>query len=68
MKKVKLLLQKLPEPYKTKALAQANEEFFNESLSPLRPIITRADALVNAFNWATSSEGYDYWLNVHKGL
>lgn len=58
MKTIKEHLQELPEPARTKALANMWWEDEDTRQEHAR------DALYQAFNWSKSPEGYKYWREV----
>lgn len=62
MKTIKEWLSELPEPYKTKALANASKAVLKEEEPDLN------QALRAAFIWETAPEGKVYWDNVTDAL
>lgn len=61
-KTVKDWLNTLKEPYKTKAL---NNTFKNEYYIKVQSLNT---ALLKAFDWEMSLEGYEYWKDLTQSL
>lgn len=61
-KTIKEWLEELPEPYRTEALANLFEK--NKSLVKS----TLADALIAAFGWKITPQGYDYWRDIFDKL
>lgn len=55
-------LKRLPEPYKKQALM--NTYIFGAEGLDIK-VLTIYDALMEAFNWCSTDEGFDYWDNVH---
>lgn len=62
MKTVEQWFNLLKQPYKKKALNNTPKEHLNTEDE------TFSDALMSAFDWSTSPEGTDYWVNVNKYL
>jgi len=55
-------LNTLPEPYRTQAFDNVNEE--NTSIE----VDNAAIALHTAFAWSRSPQGFDYWYDFHQTL
>lgn len=62
MKTIQQHLEKLKEPYKTKAIQNTHQ----------RTLETKADSLIEAikfaFLWENTLEGFNYWDNVHSEI
>lgn len=54
-------LAELPEPYRSQALANVNKGFENYT----HDITDLDSALLSAFYWEKTPEGYDYWAKVY---
>ena len=61
-KTVKQWLNTLKEPYKTKALNNLNKRVTNVKAINLNK------ALLQAFDWDMSLEGYEYWSDLASSL
>ncbi len=61
MKQAKQLLEKLPEPYRSQALENFDEEFFENNNEREKPMRTIGAALLCSFEWEHTKQGYDYW-------
>lgn len=61
-KTIKYWLNKLDEPYKTKAIQQTNKDILKEEVDSL--II----ALYKMFVWEDSQEGDEYWRDLVLSL
>lgn len=59
MSTVKSGLNVLPVNIKKRAVTNINKHTENVDTDKVL-------SLVNAFNWTTSKEGYEYWYAVHK--
>ena len=64
IKTIKQWLEELPEPYRTQAL-ENYQDFFYQDEEPINYI---SDAINWAFRWESSKEGYDYWFNFWEKL
>jgi len=58
--KAKKLLGELEEPYRTQALENFDSGYFQESISVLMKMV-KVNALLCAFDWRASKQGFDYW-------
>jgi hypothetical protein len=58
MKTIEQHLNELPEPYRTKALKYIEPETTQ----------TQSEALMDAFNWSDSKEGFHYWDKLYDRL
>lgn len=58
MKTIKQWLEELPEPYRTQAL----ENYENNKVQSL------SFALINAFEWYDTPEGIEYWADLNKKI
>lgn len=62
MKPIKEMLKELPEPARSRAMANC------APLMADRPIGNLPDALIVAFFWEPSPEGYAYWQGVFNDV
>jgi hypothetical protein len=63
MKTIREWLNELPEDVRDKAIANTSEELLKfEESEDLR------DALLAAFIWMPSNEGFDYWFKIYTLL
>lgn len=60
LKPISEWLKELPEPYRTQAIANCK--------NPNSTVISKDIALIRAFSFVYSPEGYDYWFNFLKSL
>jgi hypothetical protein len=60
MKTIKEWLETLPEPYRSKALSQANDRALKGECGTL------AEAISGSISWRGSFEGVEYWIDVHR--
>lgn len=61
-KKIKDWLKELKHPIKNKAITNLNTNIKNLEVESL------SSALLIAFNWKTSVEGFDYWDEIYENL
>jgi hypothetical protein len=64
MKTIREHLNDLPEPYRTEALANNRHQFnwdvvYEDDVS---------EAILGAFNWSDTPQGYEYWSKFHDTL
>ncbi len=64
MKTIREHLNDLPEPYRTEALANNK----NQSSWDKVKEDDISEALLGAFNWLDTPQGYDYWSNFYETL
>ena len=62
MKTIRFYLNQLPEPFRSQAIANANESELNALATDLNY------AIYNAFLWRESNEGLEYWVNLKNDL
>lgn len=55
-KTVENFLFELPDPYRTQAIIQTDDDLFG------KPAKDMVDALTTAFDWRLSQEGEEYWI------
>jgi hypothetical protein len=65
--KAKKLLGELEEPYRTQALENFDSGYFQESISVLVKMV-KVNALLCAFYWRASKQGFDYWNDLYFKL
>lgn len=68
MKTVKDYLNELPDGYRELALANFDQEFCDSRPYRIDQIEDAADALDFAFDWASTSQGEDFWNDVQNHL
>ena len=61
MKTIKQWLEELPEPYRTQALENYDENYLNKIIE----IKDCLDALRFAFDWSNTSQGFNYWQSFY---
>lgn len=66
MKTVEQWLNTLEEPYRTKALLNAEKDEFWEKYKT-SAVNSIGFAIVEAFVWDATEEGFDYWISVASG-
>lgn len=67
MKTIREWLEELPEPYRTQALENCNS--MRLSISGLSDIVeTSRIAIMSAFHWDSSPEGFHYWDELYETL
>lgn len=62
MKTVRQWFEELPEPYRTQALANTEEEMLDIDDDSV------AGSLLGAFRWDSSLEGHEYWQDISDTL
>jgi len=68
MKTIRQLLEELPEPYRTLAIANAEKHTPFSVLDHIAPVQTVAGAVESAFIWNVSREGSEYWTVLYASL
>ena len=63
MKPIKQWLEELPEPYRTQALENCQEEFYLKKCTSSQHL-----ALEHAFFWGKTPQGHNYWSDIWKKL
>lgn len=61
-KTIKEWLEDLPEPYRTQALNNTDEDLLEITEE------TQSEALNTAFWWSETKEGHDYWSQLSETL
>lgn len=64
MKTIREHLNELPEPYRTEALENMNQQPYVD----IKQKISAADALQSAFYWSDSPQDHDYWEKFQETL
>lgn len=64
-KLIKEWLEELPEPYRTEALDIYHTQWSDADIPSTESL---SEALIGAFVWEMTPQGYDYWNNLHVKL
>lgn len=62
MKTIREWIEELPEPYRTQAIDNTSESVLTVEEQSLY------EAVIGAFNWKESTEGFKYWNDFHDTL
>lgn len=62
MKTIREWLEELPEPYRTQAIENTEDELLLERVESLKK------AVKCAFIWNKSPQGHEYWSELHETL
>lgn len=63
-KTIRQWLEELPEPYRSQAMENYDEDFYPPSMI----VFNHVEALEVAFNWEYSSQGWKYWADGRNFL